>query len=54
MDFNEKLSRVDWVFFDFFDTLVHRNTTDDQVIERWAIALADELRYAVSAYELYR
>lgn len=54
MDFNEKLSQVDWVFFDFFDTLVHRNATDDQVIERWAIVLAEELKYTVSAYDLYR
>ena len=48
----KKSEQVDFVFFDFFDTLVHRNVHPDTIKQMWAMKLANEI-HGMVASELY-
>lgn len=54
MDYYDKMLQADWVFFDFFDTLMHRDVSDTQGVERWSIEMSERLRYVTDASNLYR
>ena len=52
--FRQKIKNVDWIFFDYFDTVVHRNINDGEILEHWAFLLAPRINYILSEFELYQ
>lgn len=52
MNFQEKINDIDWVFFDFFDTIVHRKISENAVDEAWACEMSMKLKYKISANQL--
>lgn len=43
----------EWIFSDFFDTLVHRRVSEDTVRQIWANRVSEQVRFSVSAKEIY-
>lgn len=54
MTFSQQIEGAEWVFFDFFGTLVCRNAAPEQLIERWALSVSEQLRYQVQPASLYK
>lgn len=54
MNFDETIKNINWVFFDFFETIVHRSKSEQYVVQKWAADLAPKICFALSAEELIK
>lgn len=54
MNYSEEIKKADWVFFDFFDTLVHRDISETELFARWSNKLFERLGCSVEAFDLYQ
>lgn len=43
----------EWIFSDFFETLVHRKLSEDTVCQIWAKKVSEKIGYVVTAKEIY-
>ena len=46
--------KIEYVCFDFFDTIVHRKCTHDTIKQLWSLEVEKELGYMITAKELYQ
>ena len=54
MNNKDLVDRANYIFFDFFDTIVHRKVDEQYLLEQWANSLSIQLNYAVQPEMLYR
>lgn len=54
MNNEELINKSENVFFDFFDTIVHRKINEDVVIEMWANSLSAEFKYTIEPEMFYK
>lgn len=45
---------VNWVFFDFFDTLILRRCHPDEIKMQWANLVSEELQFQISSLDIYK
>lgn len=46
--------KIKYVFFDFFDTIIHRKCSPDTIKQLWALEIEKKLEYIITAKELYQ